>query len=164
MTLLLTSFAISVASALIPLINIEAYVVGISSSGVGSATAASLSIVCGAGQSAGKVVWYEVTKRGIDSGWAQKKLANGKVRDSYDRWVERMEGRPWYGGAIIFSAAFIGIPPLLVMAAVAGALKMPMWMFLPTVFVGRTLRFWIFFEFGALIEWQAIWEWVVFWV
>lgn len=163
MTLLLASFGISLASALIPLINIEAYVIGISSSGVGSAAAVTLSVVCGAGQSAGKVVWYEATRRGFESGWVQKKLSNPKIRASYERWVERMEGRPWYGGAILFAAAFVGLPPLLVMAAVAGALKMPMWVFLPTIFVGRTLRFWICFEFGALIEWGQILEWLVFW-
>ena len=36
-----------------------------------------------------------------------------------------------------------GIPPLLVMAAVAGALQDAVWVFLPTVFVGRALRFWL---------------------
>lgn len=163
MTLLLASFGISVASALIPLINIEAYVIGISSSGVGSAAAVTLSLACGAGQSAGKLVWYEVTRRGVDSDWAQRRLAHPKVRASYERWVHRMDGRPWYGGAVLLAASLVGLPPLLVMAAVAGALKMPMWVFLPTIFVGRTVRFWIFFEFGALIEWTQLADWLVFW-
>ena len=57
--------------------------------------------------------------------------------------VERITGRPWYGGGILFVAALFGLPPLLVMAAVAGALKMPYWVFLPTIFVGRALRFWL---------------------
>lgn len=163
MSLLAASFGISVASALFPLINIEAYVIGISASGVGGATAVSLAIACGAGQSAGKVVWYAVTRRGIETGWAQKKLGNPKIRTSYERWVERMDGRPGYGGTIMFAAALLGIPPLLVMAAVAGALKMPMWLFVPTIFVGRTLRFWICFEFGALIQWHEFGDWLVFW-
>lgn len=163
MTLLLASFGISVASALIPLINIEAYVIGISSTGVGSAAAITLSLVCGAGQSAGKVVWYEAARRGIDSGWMQRKLSGPKIQASYQRWVSRMEGRPWFGGAILFAAAFVGIPPLLVMAAVAGALKMPMWVFLPTILVGRTIRFWLCFEFGTLVEWGVLFDWIVFW-
>ena len=45
-----------------------------------------------------------------------------------------MQGRPWYGGEVLFAAALGGIPPLLVMAAVAGALKMPYWVFPPTIF------------------------------
>jgi membrane protein YqaA with SNARE-associated domain len=56
-----------------------------------------------------------------------------------------MEGRPVYAGAVMFVAASVGIPPLLVMAAVAGMLKMPMWVFLPTVFVGRSIRFGLLF-------------------
>lgn len=163
MQLLLASFGISVASALVPLINIEAYVIGLSSSGVGGAAALTLSVVCGAGQSVGKIFWYEAARRSIESGWVQRRLANPKVRNSYERWVARMEGRPWYGAAVLFAAALLGIPPLLVMAAVAGALRMPMWVFLPTIFVGRTLRFWICFEFGELIEWQMLADWLVFW-
>ena len=44
----------------------------------------------------------------------------------------------------MFVAASVGIPPLLVMAAVGGLLKMPMWVFVPTVFLGRTVRFTLF--------------------
>lgn len=141
MILLLTTFGVSVASALIPLINIELYVGSLSALGAGSAIAHG--VVAGAGQSVGKIVWYEVARRSIESKWAEKKMSSPKVRASYDRWVGRMEGRPWYAGAIMFVSAFAGIPPLLVMAAVAGALKMPMWIFLPTIFVGRSLRFWL---------------------
>ena len=89
----------------------------------------------------GKIIWYEAARRGIDSKWAQKKLSNPKVRAGYEKWVDRMQGRPWYAAGIMFIAASVGIPPLLVMAAVAGLLKMPMWVFIPTVFLGRTLRF-----------------------
>ena len=42
-------------------------------------------------------------------------------------------------------SASVGIPPLLAMAAVAGVLKMPMWVFVPTVLVGRSLRFGLLF-------------------
>lgn len=141
MILLLTTFGVSVASALLPLINIELYLAGISA--VGSGEAVALGIVAGAGQSVGKIFWYEVAKRSIGSKRVQKRLSAPKVAKAYDRWVAAMQGRPWYGGAVLFAAALAGIPPLLVMAAVAGALKMPYWVFLPTIFVGRALRFWL---------------------
>lgn len=139
MILLLTTFGVSVASALIPLVNIELYLAGVGT--VGSGTAVTLGIVAGAGQTIGKIFWYEIAKRGIETEWAQRRLSAPKVRASYERWVESMHGRPWYGGTLMFISAFIGLPPLLVMAAVAGALKMPYWVFLPTIFVGRSLRF-----------------------
>ena len=141
MILLLSTFGVSVASALLPLINIELYLGGLSA--VGSGEAVSLGIVAGAGQSIGKIFWYEVAKRSIDSKRIQKRLSAPKTRQAYDRWVGTMQGRPWYGGAVLFAAALAGIPPLLVMAAVAGALKMPYWVFLPTIFVGRALRFYL---------------------
>jgi membrane protein YqaA with SNARE-associated domain len=141
MILLLTTFGVSVASAVVPLINIELYLAGLSA--VGSGKAVSIAIVAGAGQTIGKVFWYEVAKRSVETAWVQKKLSAPKVKASYERWVEAMHGRPWYGGAVLFAAALGGIPPLLVMAAVAGALKMPYWVFIPTIFVGRALRFWL---------------------
>ena len=141
MILLLTTFGVSVGSALLPLINIELYLAGVGA--VGSGEAVTLGIVAAAGQTIGKIFWYEVAKRSVDSHWGQKRLSSPKVHDRYERWVGAMHGRPWYGGAVLFAAALGGIPPLLVMAAVAGALKMPYWVFLPTIFVGRALRFWL---------------------
>jgi membrane protein YqaA with SNARE-associated domain len=141
MILLGSTFGVSVASALFPLINIELYLAGVGA--VGSGTALTIGLVAGAGQSAGKIVWYEIAKRSVETEWAQKKLSSPKVHASYDRWVGRMHGRPWYGGAVLFVSALGGLPPLLVMAAVAGALKMPYWVFLPTIFVGRAMRFWL---------------------
>jgi membrane protein YqaA with SNARE-associated domain len=141
MILLLSTFGVSVASALFPLINIELYLGGIGTTGSG--TAVTLGIVAGAGQSVGKIFWYEVAKRSVDTDFVQKRLSSPKVHAAYERWVASMQGRPWYGGAVLFAAAFAGIPPLLVMAAVAGGLKMPYWVFLPTIFIGRSLRFWL---------------------
>lgn len=141
MILLLTTLGVSVASALIPLINIELYLAGLSA--VGSGEAVTVGIAAGAGQSVGKIFWYEVAKRSVNTTWVQKRMSSPKVHRAYDRWVGAMQGRPWYGGAVLFAAALAGIPPLLVMAAVAGALKMPYWVFLPTIFIGRSLRFWL---------------------
>ncbi len=145
MILWLTTFAISIASALLPFLPIEVYIVGAGAAQPGVPAAISLGIAAGAGATIGKVVWYEAARRGIDSKWAQKKLSKPKVKEGYERWVQRMQGRPWYAAGIMFVAASAGIPPLLVMAAVAGLLRMPMWVFLPTVFLGRTVRFSLLF-------------------
>lgn len=142
LSLALWTFGVSVASALFPLINMEVILGGMAAT-VGDGHAFTLALVAGAGQTVGKIVWYEATRRSIETDWVQKKLSSDKVRASFERWQLRMEGRPWFAGAIMFVAAFAGIPPLLVMAAVAGALKMRMYVFVPTILVGRTLRFWL---------------------
>jgi len=141
MILWLTTFVFSIASALLPFLPMEAYILGAGAASAGVPTAISLGIAAGAGATMGKIVWYEAARLGIDSKWAQKRLSNPKVRAGYQKWVLRMHGRPWYAAGIMFIAASVGIPPLLVMAAVAGLLKMPMWVFIPTVFIGRTIRF-----------------------
>ncbi len=145
MILWLTTFAFSVASALLPFLPIEVYILGAGAAEGGTATAISLGIAAGAGATVGKVVVYEAARRGSESAWAQKKLSGPKIKASYDKWMGRMQGRPWYAAAIMFLAASAGIPPLLAMAAIGGILKMPMWAFIPTVFLGRTLRFTLLF-------------------
>ncbi len=145
MILWLTTFAISVASALIPFLPIEVYILGAGAVEGGTGAAVSLGIAAGAGATVGKIIWYEAARRGIDSQWAQKKLSNPKVKEGYEKWVGRMQGRPVYAVGIMFVASSAGIPPLLVMAAVGGLLKMPLWLFIPTVFLGRTVRFTLLF-------------------
>ncbi len=147
MILLLTTFVVAVGSALLPFINIEVYLGGVAGApgvadvhGFGGVV---IAVVASAGQTVGKIVWYEIARRGIDTEWAQKKLDSPKLRANFEKWTARIQGRPWYAGGIIFLAASAGIPPLLVMAVVAGALKMPLWVFVPTVLVGRALRFYL---------------------
>lgn len=138
-------FGLSIASALLPFLPMEAIIVTGAAAQPGVPAAISLGIAAGAGATVGKIVWYELARRGSGSAWAQKKLSSPKIKAGYERWLTRMEGRPVYAGVIMFVAASVGIPPLLVMAAVAGLLKMPMWVFIPTVFVGRSIRFGLLF-------------------
>lgn len=145
MILWLSTFALSIASALIPFLPMEVYILGAGAAESGTAIAVSLGVAAGAGATVGKLIWYEAARRGIDSGWAQRKLSSPKVKAGYETWVERMHGRPWYAAGVMFVAASVGLPPLLVMAAVGGLLKMPLWAFLPTVFLGRTIRFTLLF-------------------
>ncbi|MCX6401443.1 MAG: VTT domain-containing protein [Propionibacteriales bacterium] len=145
MILWLTTFAFSIASALLPFLPMEVYIVGAGAAEGGTPAAIALGIAAGAGATVGKVVWYEAARRGAETAWVQKKLSSPKVKAGYEKWVARMQGRPWYAIGVMFVAASVGLPPLLVMAAVGGLLKMPLWAFIPTVFVGRTIRFTLLF-------------------
>ncbi len=145
MLLWLGMFGLSIASALLPFLPIEAFIIGSAAAEQGTAAAISLGVAAGAGATVGKIVWYEIARRGVDSAWAQKKLSTPKARAAYERWTARMDGRPVYAGAVMFVAASAGVPPLLVMSFVAGLLKMPLWVFVPTVLVGRTIRFTLLF-------------------
>ena len=151
MELVLGTLAFSFGSALLPFLNVEAYLAVIAAAG--DAGPFRLAVVAAAGQTLGKIIWYEIASRGVDSEWAQRKLSQPKVQASYDKWSVRLQDRPWYGAVIVFLSSSAGFSPLLVLAAVAGALKVPRWVFIPTVFVGRALRFWVIL---AGVEWFFI--------
>ena len=139
-------FGLSIASALLPFLPFEVFGLALAETGPsGPVAAVALGICAGAGATVGKVIWYEAARRGVDSAWVQRKLGKAKTRAAYERWTARIEGRPLYAGAVMFLASSVGVPPLLVMAAVAGVARMPMWVFLPTVFVGRCIRFVLLF-------------------
>jgi membrane protein YqaA with SNARE-associated domain len=138
---LLTLLGVSIASALIPLINLELILAGLATQlGVGESLA--FALAAGTGQTIGKVIWWFAAEKSMESRWVQRKLEKPKWREGYDRWSTRIHERPWYAAAIIFVSSAGGVPPLLVLAIVAGSMKMPLWAFVPTVWVGRVLRFW----------------------
>lgn len=130
----------SIASALIPLINIEA-ILAVSISQSPSATWG-LVLAATVGQMLGKILWYWGGKHIDRAPWVSRHLEKPKVRASLDRWHERAEGRPWFTAGLLFVSASIGFPPYAVTAVLAGILRVPFWIFLVTGLLGRGLRFW----------------------
>ena len=140
MTLLLATFGIGVASALIPVVNIELYLVGLGARADPGQFVA-LATVAGLGQTLGKVVWYEVARRGIETERARRLLERKKLRPAFDRWTEKTTGRPVYAGLVLAASSVTGFPPLLALAVVAGGLRTPRPLFISVVLVGRVVRF-----------------------
>jgi len=140
--LLIGTFLFSVASALIPILNVEAYLAAVALK-AHNLSDWQLAAVGGAGQSVGKVLWYLAGTQSLRIRWIRQKMETEKWRYSYARWHERIVGRPVFAGAICFASAVSGFPPLAVIAVLAGTLRMNFAIFLATVFVGRTIRFWL---------------------
>ncbi len=140
MKLLLATFGVAVASALIPIINIEVYIAGIATL-VDDYGVWPVSLVAAAGQAVGKAVWYEVGRTSMSWPYIQKKMAAPKWQRQYENVKVRTDNRPWLGSALLFVSATVGFPPLAIMAVVAGQLRFHRVWFYLTTFVGRTLRF-----------------------
>lgn len=140
MKLLLATFGVAVASALFPLINIEAYIAGVGAL-VSSFGIWPVSLVAAAGQALGKVVWYEVGRSSMHWPYIQKKMASPGWQRQYEKVKARTDKRPWTGIALLFLSATIGFPPLAIMAVLAGQLTFHRVWFYLTTFIGRTLRF-----------------------
>lgn len=149
MKLILGTFLYSIGSALIPVLNAEIPLAGIPT---GSTSAWSFAFAAAAGQTVGKVLWYYAGTHSMKLPWLRKRMETEKWQASYAKWHGRIVGRPWTGGAICFGSAVSGFPPLAVVAVLVGSLRMNLGVFVGTVLVGRTIRFWLVIEGAAILK------------
>ncbi len=140
MTLILGTFLFSIASALIPVLNLEIYLGAIPP---GHHPAWLIATAAGSGQTIGKVIWYYAGLNSMKVSWLRRKMEAEKWQASYTKWHERIVGRPVLAGTICFASAVSGFPPLAVIAVLAGSLRMNVMLFFSTVLGGRIIRFWL---------------------
>ncbi len=140
MKLVLTTFVVALGSAVIPFINIEAYLaaVGVAIQDVGVWWVA---LAAAVGQTCGKVALYHAADWAMRLPWIKKKMATPKWQQSYERWSKRVHERPNETALLLFASASLGFPPLYVMAVLAGQLRVRLWLFITTCLVGRYIRF-----------------------
>lgn len=151
----LTTFGVSILSALVPLVNIEVYL-GLLATRVDGDGAAvvTCAVATGVGSAIGKLLWYLLAARSMDTPWVRKKLSKESWQLRFDRWRATLDGKPWLSAAVLLAASVVGLPPLLVMALVAGALRVPLGVFVPTVAVGRAVRAWLILAgVGFALSW-----------
>jgi membrane protein YqaA with SNARE-associated domain len=134
----LVTFGYGLASALIPIVNAEAYAVV---AGHSTGHAVTVVVVLAFGQTAGKLLLFEAARRG--KGLAQRKRS-GRAQARAARWAERM-GR-WLssrrtGLPTVFVSAAVGIPPLALVSLAAGTAGLRHWEFATACLVGRLIRF-----------------------
>jgi membrane protein YqaA with SNARE-associated domain len=140
MRLLLATFAMGVLSAVVPLINMEAYIAGIAAL-LGDINIWLVALVAGIGQAIGKIPWYEVSRRSMDWPYIRKKMEQPDWRRRYDKVKATTDNRPWIGIALLFASSLIAVPPLAITAVLAGQLEFNRFAFHATIIVGRTLQF-----------------------
>jgi membrane protein YqaA with SNARE-associated domain len=138
--LTLTTLGVAFASAVLPFVNIEAYLaaVGAAIRDVGVWEVAAAAAI---GQTAGKVLLYYAADGAMKLPWIRRKMATPKWTRSYERWQAWIAEHPGGTTALLFASASVGFPPLYVMAVLAGQLRVNIWLFVSTCLVGRYLRF-----------------------
>lgn len=142
MKLVIGTFLFSIASALLPILNVEAYLAAVAVK-ANHLSDWQLAAVGGAGQGVGKILWYFAGKESLRIRRIREKMETEKWQVAYERWHARIVGRPVLAGAISFGSAVSGFPPLAIIAVLAGTLRMNFLIFIVTVVVGRTIRFWL---------------------
>lgn len=145
MKLLLLTLGFGVLSSVIPVFNMEAYILVVYAKAPDHAPASSalmLATIGSLGQNIGKMLWFYAARGALNFPWLQRRLDDPKRKASYDKWRAQIEGRPVFSGVLTFASAAIGIPPFFVMAAVAGSLRMNVVVFFIAGMAGRILFFW----------------------
>ncbi|MGI9156804.1 MAG: VTT domain-containing protein [Marmoricola sp.] len=140
MKLVLTTVLVAFGSAVFPLINIEAYLgaVGVAIENVGAVPVAAAAAV---GQTAGKVVLYYAADWAMRLPWMRKKMSTPKWQTQYEKWRERIADHPGQTTLLLLASSALGFPPLLVIAVLAGHLRVNIWLFVSTCVSGRFVRF-----------------------
>ncbi|MCI2420345.1 VTT domain-containing protein [Saccharopolyspora sp. K220] len=140
--LLSTTFGVSVASALLPLISIELFAIGLVLKGPDIPWWL-LAVVIATGQIGGKLLHYYAARGVIRLPRMLRRKSEGKGR--WRAWLEKFREnchrRPVWTGAVLLISALASLPPFAAVAVIAGWAKVPVTTFLITGFVGRFIRF-----------------------
>jgi len=137
---LLGVLGVAFASALVPLVNIEAYL-GVRGSVGSIENVWVLGLAAGFGQMVGKVIWYYLGASSLHWGWVRRRMETPKAQARLETWRTRTHERPVVAGALVFASAFSGFPPFAILAVLAGQLRMQLALFFGLGLVGRWLRF-----------------------
>jgi membrane protein YqaA with SNARE-associated domain len=143
--------AFGIASAVVPVLNSEAYVLGAGVSGRLDPVVAAIGV--GVGQTLGKVAMFLAVR--YRPGYAERHhRPEPRALDLSTRWGRT---RQWlreaskrmldtlsdlrYGIPVTLLSSLVGIPPLYAVALIAGASRMRAVTFAGAVLAGRTARF-----------------------
>jgi membrane protein YqaA with SNARE-associated domain len=145
---LLTSIGFGTVSAVVPVVNAEAYVIASQMSAVIGPIPIAIGIAIG--QTLGKLLLFFGVREGKELPFikhrreAQKQRPAGRTRARFRAAMAKLldlVGQKRWGLPIVLVAAIVGFPPLYAVALLAGATTMrPIWFGL-TVLVGRLCRF-----------------------
>jgi membrane protein YqaA with SNARE-associated domain len=137
--------ATGMASALLPVVNAEAYAL-VTAARPGPAAAWTVVVALAVGQTAGKLVLFESARRGATQ-WLRRLHGSRRRRPEGSRaarWSARattcLRSRS-AGPAVVLASASVGLPPLAVVSLAAGAAGQRRVVFTVACLVGRTARF-----------------------
>ena len=158
---LLTSIGFGIVSALIPIVNAEAYIIASQMSAVAGPIPIAIGIAIG--QTLGKLLLFFGVREGKELSFVKHRRemredrpvgpTRARLRAAGAKLLD-LVGKERWGLPIVFIAALVGFPPLYAVALLAGATTMrPLWFGL-TVLVGRLCRFLLVASgFRGLLDW-----------
>lgn len=139
----LATLAYSFVGGFVPVFNIEAYLVAVSSFTSGTDLAV-IAVMAGLGQMAAKSLVY-------GAGRGTLSLSLGRYGDHREEMIDRLEERGGSTGLLLLVSALVGIPPFYVVSGAAGALAIPYPLFLLVGAAGSVLRFGLVLATGSVL-------------
>ena len=147
---LVLAVGFGIGSAVVPVMNAEAYVLGVGVSGALDPVVAAIGVSIG--QTIGKIAMFLAVRH--RPGYAARRKKEPKAVDLETRWgrfvqwnrdvskrlLDAMSDRKW-GIPVTLLSAFVGVPPLYGVALIGGASRMGVLTFGLSVLTGRGARF-----------------------
>ena len=137
---ILAVLGVAFVSALVPLVNIEAYL-GVRGSVGELGSVWLLGFGAAFGQMVGKLIWFYLGARSLSWAWVRRRIETPKAEERLETWRRRTHERPVITGGLVLISAFSGFPPFAILAVLAGQLRMSITLFFVLGLVGRWLRF-----------------------
>lgn len=141
------AFAFGIASAIFPVFNAEAYVVGLGGLVSDDVTLLVAIVALTVGTVIGKAVVFVLIRRGSER-FSRSPKARRAPRTRFGAWVRRVGNlllgvmeRPWAGAATVFLSSLVAVPPLAIVTIVAALSRQRLWVFLTMVLVGRAIQY-----------------------
>ena len=135
------AFVVATAAGLVPLINIELYLVG-AVAVLDDGALVAMAVAAAVGQTLGKVPYYYVGRGTISAPWLRRRAATpGKWSARVAEWRAKAEARPAWGAGLLALSSFASIPPFMVVSVLAGVVRMNLVLFCAVTFVTRAARF-----------------------
>ena len=134
-----TTFVVCFASGFVPIINTELYLLSVSTQ-VSRPALVPLALAAAAGAMTAKALMF-LGGRGV------ARLPGAARSERLARWQAKAAEWKSKPDLVVFLSSTIGIPPLIVVSAFAGALELKLRRFLVIGFAGRLARFATFLAF-----------------
>ncbi len=107
----LAVLGVGFVSALVPLVNIEAYL-GVRGAVAGMRNIWLLGFAAALGQMLGKLIWYYLGATSLRWRWIRRRVETPKARARLEKWRGRTVERPVVAGALVLLSATSGFPRL----------------------------------------------------
>jgi membrane protein YqaA with SNARE-associated domain len=143
--LVVATLIVAVGGGLVPFINVEAWLFGVSAV-CPSAAFVPVVLAASLGQVAAKAVLYRVGG-GALLGCVSRPRGSGLAAA-----IHRLEGAASQGTAVVFASALTGVPPFYLVSVAAGVVRFRFPRFLVLALVGRVLRFTLVFLLPRVVS------------